>query len=82
MIQLFQQYLSPHEKVQEPSSCLVQKKWLSQMVFIIHQNPEEVGTNTSEGINELASWSEGKQANNKRSLLPFCRLPPDATACI
>jgi hypothetical protein len=40
---------------------------MSQLVFSIHWNPEEVVSNASEGMDLLAG--QGKKAKNKRSLL-------------
>lgn len=47
---------------------------LELLAFHLHENPEEVGSNTSEGMpqqeHELASKDEHKKAENKSYPLP------------
>ena len=53
--------------VQESNSC--SSSWVSQLVFSIRQNPEELGCNASEGI-IFARKRESTQANRANFLLP------------
>jgi hypothetical protein len=58
MIQLIQQWLSSNRR---SSPVVVQSMKMSQLVFSTHWNPEEVGSNASEGT-DFASEGKSKQA--------------------
>jgi hypothetical protein len=44
---------SCEQKVHESSSSPVSQEWVSQLVFCICWNPEEVGSNAHEGMDDL-----------------------------
>ena len=46
-------------KARESSSCSVPQGWVSQLLFCISWNPEEIGSNASEGMDVLAKWGQG-----------------------
>lgn len=52
------------QKAQESSSSIHQG-WMSQLVFSISQNPEEIGSSAHEGMDLLVRVSESKQAKSK-----------------
>lgn len=47
------------QKVQESSDCSV--PWITQLVFSMHQNPDDVGSNASEGVDLLGRVGGGRQ---------------------
>jgi len=61
VIQLAQQHLSPEGTSKHPIA-FGPRGWMSQLIFSIHQNPEEVGSNNSnEGMNLPSSLKASKQ---------------------
>ena len=46
--------------------------WVSQLIFSIYQNPEEVGSNDSEGMDMVADM--GREEAKRESFLPLSPL--------
>lgn len=55
---------------------------MSQLVFSIHWNPDEVGSKASEGMDLLTRGGQASEEQNLPSSKPLYRLPAEGVAQI